>query len=510
MNREIELKLECEPDALDRVSQAPVLSRLKRGRASAKTLRSVYFDTEDFSLMKSGLALRVREGGGKRIQTLKTESDGDGLASDRGEWEVQLGRDEEGPNLNRLPATIKARIRKAANGAPIAPRLVSDIHRTARQLTTPAGDQIEIAIDRGVLRVGGREARISEVELELKRGDPASLYRLALELADMVPLRVGLRSKAERGLTLAGDGKLEAIRAEAITLGPAMSVETAYAAILRHCLSHLLLNEAIAIESASSEGLHQMRVALRRMRSAFAAFGKAMENETATQLSRDAKWLAMAIGRARDFDVFISTIVAPVIKERPEDKSLVSLCGAAEAARERAWAGARAALRSARMSSFVLRLALYLDERAWRDGDDVDVAHFEMKLSSFAPRALDKALKKAVKLGRHIDDLDIEERHELRKRLKRLRYTLSFFASLYRKPDTRPYLHALAELQDVFGALNDVEAARKLTEELTAAEPALAAPGKHVLTHHQRRARREWNSAIELWDDFRDVEPFWR
>ncbi len=510
MNREIELKLECEPDALDRVSQAPVLSRLKRGRASAKTLRSVYFDTEDFSLMKSGLALRVREGGGKRIQTLKTESNGAGLASDRGEWEVQLGRDEEGPNLNRLPASIKARIRKAANGAPISARLVSDIHRTAHQLTTADGDEIEFAIDRGVLRANGREARVSEVELELKRGDPASLYRIALELADAVPLRVGLRSKAERGLTLAGDGKIEAIRAEAIMLDPDATVEAAYASILRHCLSHLLMNEAIAIESTSSEGLHQMRVALRRMRSAFAAFGKAMENETAKQLSRDAKWLATAIGRARDFDVFISTIVAPVIKERPDDKGLVALCDAAEVARKRAWAGARAALRSARMSSFVLRLALYVDERAWRDDEEADVGRFEMKLSDFAPRAFDKALKKVVKLGRHIDDLDIDERHELRKRLKRLRYTSSFFASLYGKPGTRRYLHALAELQDVFGALNDVEAARKLTEELMAAAPALAAPGKHVLAHHQRRARKEWHSAIELWDDFRDVEPFWR
>lgn len=510
MNREIELKLECEPDALDRVSQLPVLSRLKRGRASARTLRSVYFDTEDFSLMKSGLALRVREGAGKRIQTLKTESDGDGLASDRGEWEVQLEHNEEGPNLNRLPASIKARIREVANGAPIAARLVSDIHRIARQLTTPDGDEIELAIDRGVLRANGREAQVSEVELELKRGDPASLYRLALELADMVPLRVGLRSKAERGLMLAGDGKLEAIRAETIAFERDVTVEAAYAAILRHCLSHFLLNEAVAVESASSEALHQMRVALRRMRSAFAAFGRLMEDATAKQLSREAKWLATAIGRARDFDVFIATIVAPVLRERPDDKGLAALCAAAETARKRAWLGARAALRSARMSSFVLHLALYVDERGWRDDEEADIARFEAPLSGLAFKVLDRQLRKATKLGRHIDDLEIAERHELRKRLKQLRYTLGFFSTLYRRADTRRYLNALAELQDVFGALNDVEAARKLTEELTAIQPALADPGRHILAHHERRARKEWQSALKLWDGFRDVEPFWR
>lgn len=509
MNREIELKLECEPDALDRVSRAPVLSRLKRGRASEKTLRSTYFDTEDFSLMKSGLALRVREAGGKRIQTLKTESDGNGLASDRGEWEVQLEHDEEGPNLNHLPANLKERICKAANGAPISPRLVSDIHRIARQLTTPDGDEIELAIDRGVLRANGREAQVSEVELELKRGDPSSLYRLALELADLVPLRVGMRSKAERGVSLAGDEKPAAIRADMIAFARGIDVEDAYATILHHCLSHLLANEAIAIESASSEALHQMRVALRRMRSAFAAFRKVMKDETAQHLSRDAKWLATAIGRARDFDVFITTILAPLEKESPGDKELLALRDAAEKQRKRAWAGARSALRSARMSSFVLRLALYVDERNWRD-DGGDVSGFEGPLSDFAPKVLDKYLKDAAKLGRRIDDLSVDERHDLRKRLKKLRYTLSFFSSLYRRPDTRNYLHALSELQDMFGALNDVESARKLAEELTSVQPSLAAPGQRLLAYHERRARKQWQSAVGLWRDFRDIEPFWR
>jgi inorganic triphosphatase YgiF len=509
MNREIELKLECEPEALDRVSRAPVLTRLKRGRASEKTLRSVYFDTEDFSLMKSGLALRVREAGGKRIQTLKTESDGNGLASDRGEWEVQLGGDEEGPDLNRLPANLKARIRKAANGAPISPRLISDIHRTARQLMTPDGDEIELAIDRGVLRANGREARVSEVELELKRGDPSSLYRLALELADLVPLRVGLRSKAERGVSLAGNERPGAIRAEAISFDRSVDVEDAYAMILRQCLTHLLLNEAVAIEYSSTEALHQMRVALRRMRSAFAAFRKVMKDETAEHLSRDAKWLATAIGRARDFDVFITTILAPLEKEEPGNKELVALREAAEKQRKRAWSGARAALRSARMSSFVLRLALYVDERGWRD-DDGDASRFEAPLSEFAPKALDKYLKEATKLGRRIDELSVDERHELRKRLKKLRYTLSFFASLYRRPDTRNYLHALSELQDVFGALNDFESARKLTEELTSLQPSLSAPGARLLAYHERRARKQWQSAVGLWREFRDIEPFWR
>jgi inorganic triphosphatase YgiF len=510
MDREIELKLECEPDALERVRKSRALTRLKSGRASAKMLRSVYFDTEDFALMKDGLALRVRETGGEHIQTLKTAPDGDGPATDRGEWEASLGRAADGPDLNRLPNELKTRIEKVAKGANISPRLTSLIKRTATKLKTPEGDEIEFAIDHGVLKANGREMPVSEVELELKRGHPSSLYRLALELADDVPLRIGMRSKAERALMLAGDGKLMAVRAEAIELDRRVSVEDAYATILRHCLNHLLLNEAVAFDEGSSEGLHQMRVALRRMRSAFSAFGDLIGGRAVERMESEAKWLAMAIGRARDFDVFLRDILAPVEAACAGDKGLAALRAEAEKARIIAWAGTRAALRSARMSRFVLELALFIDERGWRKLSSNDADELGSPLADFASDVLDRRYKKVVKLARHIDSLDIEERHDLRKRLKRLRYTLGFFASLYRRSEAKRYLHALAGLQDVFGALNDVEAARSIVRELTERQPRLAEAGKRVLAHHERRARKEWQSALRLWRDFREEEPFWR
>lgn len=509
MDREIELKLECAPDALERVRRSRALSRLKRGRASARLLHSVYFDTEDFALMTGGLALRVREAGGKRIQTLKTDAEGGGLATDRGEWEAALDAREAAPALNRLPDDLKARIKKLAGGGALSPRLTSLIRRTESRLRTPEGDEIDFAIDSGVLRANGREMPVSEVELELKRGRPASLYRLALELADLVPVRVGMRSKAERARLLAAGGKPVAMRADAIELDRHVNVEDAYAIILRHCLTHLLMNEAVAVEDASSEGLHQMRVALRRMRSAFSAFRGVIACAAADRLSAEAKWLANAIGRARDFDVFQSDILASVEADDSRDKGLRALRAAAEKAHAVAWVGARAALRSSRMTRFVLELALYLDERGWREGRDDDAA-LTAPLADFASDVLDLRLKNVAKLARHIESLDIAERHDLRKRLKRLRYTLGFFASLYRRAEARRYLHALAGLQDVFGALNDVEAAHAIVKELTEKQPKLAEPGACVLAHHERRARREWHSAIRLWRAFREEEPFWR
>lgn len=509
MNREIELKLECDPAALERVRRSRALSRLQTGPARARLLHSVYFDTPDFALMRDGLALRVRETEGKRIQTLKTGSEGGTLASNRGEWETPLASGEEAPALNHLPADLRARIAELANGEAISPRLTSRIRRTARTLQTPEGDEIELAIDNGMLSADGREMPVSEFELELKRGAPAGLYRLALELADIVPVRIGLRSKAERALALAGDEKPAAIRAEMLSLAPGLTVEDAYVVILRHCLTHLLMNEAVTVDGSLPEGLHQMRVALRRMRSAFTVFRRVIGKDHVRRLSQEARWLATSIGRARDFDVFTSEILTPVEAENPGDEGLAALRAAAGKAQVSAWAGARASLRSSRMTRFVLELALYLDERSWRGGAGPDAA-LGAPIVEFASRALDRRYRSVTRLGRHIEDLDTTERHDLRKRLKRLRYASGFFASLYPHAATRHYFRALSKLQDDFGALNDVETAGAIVKELAAIEPDLAAPGKRVLAHHERRARKQWQSALDEWRAFRDGGVFWR
>lgn len=513
MDREIELKLEGEPEALERVRRARALARLKKGRSSPRKLRSVYFDTDDFALMKGGLTLRVREADGQYVQTLKSESGGSGPASDRGEWEASLGRSASGPDLNRLPDGLRKKIQTLANGAAISPRLVTDIHRTASNLETPEGDEIELAIDHGVLRANGQEARISELELELKRGSAASLYRLALKLADIAPLRVGLHSKAERGFALAHDAAPRSVRAEAIEIARHANIEEAYSAILRHCLHHLLMNDAAAFDAHLPEGLHQMRVALRRMRSAFSVFGRIMGGDTARYLSAEARWLAGAIGQARDLDVFVSDTLSAVEAGTPGDEELARLREAAGRMRDKAWDEARQAARSARMTRFVLRLALYIAECGWRSESGAerqeDGKGFEAPAASFASRALDRRLRKVVKLGRQIEHLKVAERHELRKRLKKLRYTLGFFSSLYRRSDVRRYQQHLSQLQDVFGSLNDAAAAQELLTALVEADPGLAAPAARVIAFQERRAERDWRTALRHWRDFRGEMSFW-
>ncbi len=114
-----------------------------------------------------------------------------------------------------------------------------------------------------------------------------------------------------------------------------------------------------------------------------------------------------------------------------------------------------------------------------------------------------------MKLGRQIEHLKVAERHELRKRQKKLRYTLGFFSSLYRRSDVRRYQQHLSQLQDVFGSLNDAAAAQELLTALVEADPGLAAPAARVIAFQERRAERDWRTALRHWRDFRGEMSFW-
>lgn len=502
-DREIELKLVCEPAELERVRTAPALQRLKQGRASGKHLHSVYFDTDDFVLGQNGMALRLRRKGRGFVQTLKTEADKAGagsVARDIGEYEAELPASASGPDLNKLPEDLRSRIRKLANGHAIAPRLVSDIQRTVQNIATPEGDLIELALDRGALQADGRDAPVSEIELELKTGAPASLYRIALDLNEIAELRIGHKSKSERGFALLHGRTPGAVKAESIVIDRHAALADVYEIVLRHCLVHLMANEEAAVERKSPEGLHQMRVALRRARSAFEIFRPAIGGALAERLAAEAKWLANELGAARDLDVFTADILAPV----DLGSGTAGLEKRIRAARKEAWARAIDVLQSRRYTRFLLEYGLFLAEKNWQVKRRAPAF-----ARDFAGLALEKRLAKAAKLGREIERLEGDERHELRKRLKKLRYALHFFSSLYDPEEVKPYLKYLNQMQDVFGGLNDLATAHAILDDLATGERQRAVAAS-VVAWHEKRAARDWKGAIRLWKKFRDTAPFWR
>lgn len=537
--REIELKLALAPEALARLRQRRDLcgGDGTLGRARTQMLRSIYFDTPDCALRDAGIALRLREIGAKRIQTVKAAAVPSAGLSDRAECECAV--DGQAPDLDRIPdPALRAAIVRLCDGAELRPLFVTRITRTAREIVTPAGERIELAFDEGEILAKGRVRPVSEIELELKAGAPHSLYQLARRIAALAPVRLQTETKAALGYALAEEAPAGAVKAAPLELDQEMRVGAAFQTILRACMSHLLANQRAVIEARDAEGVHQMRVALRRLRSAFSIFKPLDLGEEGARLNAKAKEFAGELGAARDLDVFIVEILDPVLAAFPGERGLGRLKAAAEARRERAYETVQAHLAGSDYAAFLLDLGEWIESGGWNrhdaaapgqerhangapedeedgEGEAADrAAALERPILAFAREVLERRFRKVRKLGRRFDDLSVEERHEMRKRLKKLRYATDFLAGLFPQKETRRYLRRLSNLQDRLGYLNDAATAQTLTREL-AAEARPGGQGVYwaaglVAGWHGCAARAQVTRAAKNWKWIAGHRPFWR
>ncbi len=512
MQREIELKLRVAPDDMVRLKECSAIASRSIGVETKKKLRSVYFDTPDFRLKARKLALRVRHDGSRKIQTVKSESRS-GLVSDRAECEVELWSDR--PNIDLVTDRLMRRqLAKATSHQTLQPQFETDINRTVRMLRTPGGDAIELAIDEGFIAADGSNELVSEIELELKEGDVSGLYDVVRDLGEGVHLSPTIMSKADRGFALATGELPQPARARSIKLARSATIEEGLVTILRECSRHLLANEGLVVEHRHMEGLHQMRVALRRLRAGIAILERLARDDTTLMLKEEAKWLGEALGFARDADVFSLEVFAPVLAAFPNDSALPHMQDAIGQLREEAWADALSALESKRYSNFVLELGAAMDKRSWRSTEATPQhKRLDQPAIKVARKLLTKQLANASKLGGRITTLSIEERHTLRKQLKKFRYTGEFFASLFKKKKTKRYLSRLSRAQDVFGYLNDVSTAEMVVSRLIHQEPDTADlmmwSGGLLLGWHQHRADEAWTHAQDLWRELDEAQHFW-
>jgi inorganic triphosphatase YgiF len=512
---EVELKLRGEPEALKAVFAGPAISARATGRGTSRRLENVYYDTADQRLRARGLAFRVRRDGRRYLQTLKS-NDAAGLVAWRGEWQSPLGSAD--PDLDLLPPEAGEVLEGLVAPGELRSLFTTRVRRQTRRLAAGLNGGpptlIEAALDLGAIEADGRSQPIAEIELELIDGPARALYDLALELDALTPLQLETRSKSVRGYTLARGEPPAWQKAEAVALKPRSTVDAALGKILRACVRHWCANEAAALDGGDPEGVHQMRVALRRLRSALSAFGRLIQPERRAWLSGEAKRVLGSLEPARDWDVFLTESLAPVLAARPEDRSLLALQGAAQAARAEGYAAVRAAIADPAYTRFLLQLGSWIEAGGWReDATPKGAAWLDRPAKGFADRLLAKRHRTALKRGRDFSSLAPAERHRLRIALKKLRYATEFFHSLYPKKSAQSYLAALKALQDTLGHLNDVAVAERLASELEgrAAEDrsALARGSGLVLGWLARGSAEAEPEVAKAWQAFADRKPFW-
>jgi triphosphatase len=343
--REIEVKLAGDSEALRRLFTLDALNGVTPRRRALK-LASTYFDTEDDALDRAGMALRIRRAGARQVLTLKWTPFGEGVFS-RGEAEVRTEADTPEPSL--LGEELAAKVRDATGGEMLLPRFETRVRRRMGEILM-GSTQVAIAADEGEIVAGERRAPISECELELKAGEPSALFALAAQLTKE-GLRLGLEPKSSRGYLLARGGKPSEARAIHPKLGSEALAEDAIGAVVDTTLKQFLGNWPALLESDLPESIHQMRVAMRRLRSGLRSFEKAFPGSELERFRSEAKRIATALGAAREHDVFETLVLEGPLSIFPRDESFDALLAASAARRECAYVDARQLLLAPETSS---------------------------------------------------------------------------------------------------------------------------------------------------------------
>jgi inorganic triphosphatase YgiF len=456
------------------------------GQRSESDLVSTYFDTGKHKLKRHGLSLRVRRADGRHIQTIKS---GSAAQLARGEWETEVK--DAAPDLGKADGTPLEHLVSRKLGRKLKPIFESSVHRIIVPVRTRRSE-IEVAIDRGRIVAGRRSSPVEELELELKSGRPLDLFRVAKALERRSGAELYMQSKSERGYCLAR-GEEGPVVAESIPLKKGIEAGEAFQTIARATVRHFLGN-ADAVRGLDPEGVHHMRVGLRRLRAAISLFSKLLPRRSTKKIKRELKWLTNELAHAREIDVFLEEQVSQssgdIVPQRGRQAIEQEFADKRTEALERG----RNAVNSARFRALLVDVLEWIEQM---QGSRNREAH--VRIGKFAAAILRRRIKKARRLGRRLEQLSARERHKYRIRIKKIRYAVQFFETLFTKArqhkDIVRLSRHLKRIQGALGSLNDLAAHRGM-----AADAALEAPP-------QNRRARAFAAGVVLGREDESVRP---
>jgi len=530
--REIELKFQVPRDqraAIDKaVSGAHAANRMR--------LQAAYFDTPSGALVGAGLALRLRKEGRRWVQTLKG-----GLPDATGMTRAEHNVDVRASGASVPPidparhagTAVGDRLLAALNetGEGLLQVMATDIWRRARTLRQPGGS-VELAYDVGTIEAGPLDARrrtlVCELEIELKTGTPQVLLATARRWVARHGLWFDTRSKAELGNLLVRDATMAAARhAREVALERSMSPAAALDAVLVSCLEQISVNASqVASGVHSVEHVHQLRVGLRRLRTALRFFdgdelADAIEASLRDALATEAATLFRQLGAARDQ----AAVAEPLLVELTGALAAVGLPGEAPRLPPAPSSDDPATLvRQPGAQRLLLDLIARTEgvpalgrvptptTLAWAQaleqvtaGDEAD-RPTPVALREQVALRLDRWHRQVRRDAKRFDTLDDAGRHQLRKRIKRLRYASEFARSLFDDTKVRAYLKALRALQERLGAVNDVAVGISL---YSAAAPS-DARALFALGWLASQRERSLAACLPELERFIEMRCFWR
>lgn len=504
------MKLAVSLQDADRLARSPFLRAISAQKARRVSLANAYFDTPDGELGRNQMSLRIRTIGRRRIQTLKTPS---GKAAGMQHFvEFETDVTGEKPDIEKIDdKKLRQYLRKLNESKGLQQRFATRFTRSTRVVRYDGSD-IEVSVDQGEIEAGDRQQPISEIELELITGRPERLPKLALELNKRFSLRTETRSKANRGNALQEGRRPEPLKAGSVVLSKDQSLEDAFQSVVRSCLEQIRGNEAAVLDGIDPEGVHQMRIGLRRLLTALKAFKPVLKECRYRYLKPAAKWAQSQLGPARDWDVFREATL-PMVQDHTDQEALIGwLDGKSLHMREDAYRQAHVMINDSRYSEFILRLTLWLNTggfiaKKFRDDKD--------GLQRLAADVLSIRDGKMHKLASKANGLSHKQLHALRLRAKQMRYQAEFFRGLFGKKEGRRFTKTVVDIQDCLGTLNDAVVAQHLMDDLAGIATArgdktkLMAARTALAAHMERKITKDLEQFGRINQRYLDADRFW-
>lgn len=482
---EFELKFQ-----VPRERAAGVEAALQRGAVARTRLRARYFDTGDEALARNGLVLRLRQEGRDWVQTAKGPGRG---GFERLEHNMPLAQHAELPDIAlHADHPVGKLLQRALEGASssLQPAFETDIVRRSRVLKA-AGTSVEIALDQGRIRAGDESLPVLEMEFELKEGSPATLVELAQRWCEQHGLWLDPLSKSAAGRRLA-EGEKQPPPVQAAAVPAQDSAPSLLAAILDAGLAQVLGNaRELAAGQGGDDHVHQLRVGLRRVRSALRELRAwAPPGTIADDLDAPLHGVFALLGEHRD-----RATLLPRLREE------LAAAGAPLPGWDAPLPDVAAAVRSTEFQLPLLRLVGLVQELRASEPGGLKAARKDARAH------LRKLHRKTLREGRRFRALPQEERHQVRKRLKRLRYLSELVRPLFDGKEVDRYVASLKDLQDALGAYQDAVAGQQMFTQHAAADGRawfaagwLAAREQGLAADCERACRKTAEDAQPFWD----------
>jgi inorganic triphosphatase YgiF len=484
---ELELKL-----GLDDAACAHWRAAMLAQGAQPLALEATYFDSADGRLRDARMALRLRREGTRWVQTFKAAGDS---PIHRLEHELEIAEPAPGavPDLalHDDAGDARAALRRALGDARLEPRHTVAVERLRLHVRSVHGTLLEMALDVGEARAGGRRQAIAELELEHVQGPLEGLFAVAHDVLMHGGAWLSTITKAERGERLAADAEAAVVKAGALVLPRGADGDAALRAVLRNALDQVLPNaSAVAEGSEQAEHIHQLRVGLRRLRTALRELAP-LDGSLPPLLEAPLAEAFGLLGQRRDSES-VGDAVRPLLEAAGAPRTTWA---------EGGFPDTRAAVRAPALQTAFLQVLQRVHAEAPPPGV---LGHAELKARVAARLA--KLHRQVLRDGRRFDRLPAEDQHRVRKRLKRLRYLAEFMGSLWPARAVARTIEALKPAQEALGAHNDtVVAAERFAADAKTEPDALFAAGflRGHLALTEREARRALRAAAK-------VPPFWK